>query len=84
MFYKKKKKKTVTYSHKKVGNLYIVYEITNFQSIGTYPTLKNTLSGDVKLTKNADMTSIDILDMELDFMEKDFTHTLVVELEEML
>ena len=84
MFYKKKQKKTVTYSHKKVVNLYIAYEITNFQSVGTYLTLTNTLSGDVKLTKNADMTNIDILDMELDLMEKDFTHTLVVELEEML
>ena len=28
------------------------------------------------------MTSIDILDMELNLMEKDFIHTLVVELEE--
>ena len=47
--------KTVTYSHKKVVNLYVVYEITNFHSIDSYPTLTNVLSGAVKLTKNADI-----------------------------
>ena len=47
--------KTVTYSHKKVVNLYVVYEITNFHSIDSYPTLTNALFGAVKLTKNADI-----------------------------
>ena len=47
--------KTVTYSHKKVVNLYVVYEITNFHSIDSYPTLTNTLFGAVKLIKNADI-----------------------------
>ena len=47
--------KTVTYSHKKVVNLYVVYEITNFHGIDSYPTLTNALFGAVKLTKNADI-----------------------------
>ena len=47
--------KIVTYSHKKVVNLYVVYEITNFHSIDSYPTLTNALFGAVKLTKNADI-----------------------------
>ena len=47
--------KTVTYSHKKVVNLYVVYEITNFHSIDSYPTLTNALFGAVKLTKNTDI-----------------------------
>ena len=47
--------KTVTYSHKKVLNLYVVYEITNFHDIDSYPTLTNALFGAVKLTKNTDI-----------------------------
>ena len=47
--------KTVTNSQKKVVNLYLVYEITDFHSIDNYSTLANTLFGDVKLTKNADI-----------------------------
>ena len=45
----------VTYSHIKVVNLYVVYEITNFHGIGSNPTLTNELFGAVKLTKNADI-----------------------------
>ena len=47
--------KLVTYIHKKVVNLYVVYEITNFHGIDNYPTLANALFGAVKLTKNADI-----------------------------
>ena len=47
--------KTVTYSHKKVVNLYVVYEITNFYDIDSYPTLANGLFGAVKLTKHTDV-----------------------------
>ena len=47
--------KIVAYSHKKVVNLYVVYEITNFHSIDNYPTLANVLFGAVKLTKNTDI-----------------------------
>ena len=47
--------KIVTYRHRKVVNLYAVYEITNFHDIDNYPTLANALFGVVKLTKNADI-----------------------------
>ena len=47
--------KTITYNHKKVVNLYVVYEITNFHGANNYPTLTNALFGAVKLTKNADI-----------------------------
>ena len=47
--------KTVRYSHKKVVNLYVVYEIINLHNIDNYPTLTNTLFGAVKLTKKADI-----------------------------
>ena len=47
--------KTVTYSYKKVVNLYVVYEITNFHGIYSYQTLTNALFGAVKLTKNPDI-----------------------------
>ena len=47
--------KTVKYSHKKVVSLDVVYEITNFHSIDSYPTLTNALFGAVKLTTNADI-----------------------------
>ena len=46
--------KTVTYNHNKVVHIYVVYEITNFNGINSYPTLTNALFGAVKLTKNAD------------------------------
>ena len=47
--------KAVTYSHKKIINLHVVYETTNFHDIDSYLTLANVLFGDVKLTKNADI-----------------------------
>ena len=43
--------KTITYNHKKVGNLYIVYRITGFHSTSNDPGLANSLFGAVKLTK---------------------------------
>ena len=46
--------KTVTNSHKKVVNLYVVYEITNVHGTNNYPTVTNALFGAVKLTENAD------------------------------
>ena len=46
--------KTITYNHKNIINLYVVYEITNFQ-YNNNPILINSLFGAVKLTKNADI-----------------------------
>ena len=46
---------TVTYSHRKVVNLCVVYEITNFHDIDNYPTVANALFGAATLTKNTDI-----------------------------
>ena len=47
--------KTITYRHKKVVDLYVVYEITVFYSRSNDPGLGNALFGAAKLTKNADI-----------------------------
>ena len=47
--------KIITYNHKKVVNIYIVYEITNFHDTHDYLTQTNALIGAVNLTKNADI-----------------------------
>ena len=52
--------------------------------MSSYSTLKNCLFGAFSLTKKADIDiSINILDVELDLIDIDFFHTLVVELVEM-
>ena len=42
--------KTVTCSCKKVVNLYVVYEVTNFHGIDNYPILVNALFGAICLS----------------------------------
>ena len=49
------KQDKVTYSHGKIVNIYIFYEISKNYNISTYPTLENCLFGAVSLTKNADI-----------------------------
>ena len=49
------KQDSVTFNHKKVVNIYIVYEISKSININNYPTLENCLFGVVRLTKNADI-----------------------------
>ena len=49
------KQDRVTYNHRKIVNIYIVYGISKNYSINTYPTLENCLFGAVSLTKNADI-----------------------------
>ena len=73
--------KIVTYNHERVVNLYVVYEITNFQ-YNNNPILTNALSEAVKLTKNADIEKY-ILDMELDLIVDYFISILLKKLEEM-
>ena len=45
----------LTYTHKTIGNIYIVYELGPFSSNNNDPTLKNCLFGAVTLTKNTDI-----------------------------
>ena len=49
------KQDKVNYSHGKIMNIYIVYEISKNYSVSTYPTLENCFFGAVSLTKNADI-----------------------------
>ena len=44
----------VSYTHGKIVNIYIVYELTASSSHSDDPTLKNCLFGAITLTKNAD------------------------------
>ena len=44
-----------TFSHKKVVNIYIVYELGASSCHSSDPTIKNCLFGAVTLTKNADI-----------------------------
>ena len=44
-----------TFTHKKVVNIYIVYELGASSSHNSDPTIKNCLFGAVTLTKNADI-----------------------------
>ena len=45
----------ITYTHGKIVNIYIVYEICKNYNISNYPTLQNCLFGVVSLNKNADI-----------------------------
>ena len=49
------KQDSVTFSHGKVVNIYIVYEISKSINISNYLTLGRYLFGAVTLTKNADI-----------------------------
>ena len=49
------KQDKITYTHGKITNIYIVYEISKSYNISSYPTLENCLFGAVSLTKNADI-----------------------------
>ena len=49
------KQSKISYTHGKVVNIYIVYELDASSSHNNDPTLKNCLFGAVTLTKNADI-----------------------------
>ena len=47
--------KTKSYTHGKIVNIYIVYELTGSNSDDNDPTVKNSFFGAVTMTKNADI-----------------------------
>ena len=49
------KQDKITYTHRKIANIYTSYEIRKSINISDYPTLENCLFGAVRLTKNADI-----------------------------
>ena len=52
------------FTHQKIVNIYIVYELAASSSHTNDPTLKNCLFGGVTLTKNADLKNTNIPVME--------------------
>ena len=64
--------KRVTYNHKKVVNIYVVYEIINFHGINSYPTLTNAIFGAVNLSKNADIDKYKYSGYGIGFDGKEF------------
>ena len=73
------KQYSVTFNHKKVVNIYIVYEISKSFNISDYPTLESCLFGAVSLTKMLTLTGMDIVDMELDLIGKEDLHFLALD-----
>ena len=65
------KQPNISYTHRKVVNIYIVYELGACSTHNNDPTLKNGLFGAVTLTKISDI-GMGILAMELDLIEKQF------------
>ena len=52
------KQSNISYTHGKVVNIYIAYELDASSSHVNDPTLKNCLLGAVTLTKNADIVRV--------------------------
>ena len=61
------KQSKITYTHKKVVNIYIVYELITSSSHSDDPALKNCLFGAVTLTKNADIDKYGYSGYEIGF-----------------
>ena len=49
------KQDKITFNRGKIVNIYIVYEIDDYHSTTSYPTLENCLFGAVELTKHVDV-----------------------------
>ena len=74
------KQDKITYTHGKIMNIYIVYEIYKKGNIIiSDPTLENCLFGVVTLTKTSILIGMDTLVMELDLIEKEVFHFQVVD-----
>ena len=67
------KQDIATFNHKKVVNIYIVYEISKSINISDYLTLENCLFGAVSLS------GMDNLDMELGLIGMEVFHFLVLD-----
>ena len=49
------KQNKVAFNHRKIVNIYAVYELILYNSNSNYPTFENCLFGANKLTSNADI-----------------------------
>ena len=60
----------VTYTHRTTVHIYIVYELVASSSFNDDPTLKNSLFGAVRLTKNPDIDKYQYLGYGIGFDRK--------------
>ena len=74
------KQDKITYNHKNVVNIYIVYELGASSSHSDYPTLKNCFFGAVTLTKNIDIDKYGYSGYGIGFDRKSSFHFEVVDL----
>ena len=74
------KQSNISYNHRTIVNIYIVYELGASSSHNNDPTLKNCLFRAVALTKNADIVGMGTLVMELDLIEDQAFHIQKVDL----
>ena len=74
---------TVSYTHGKIVNIYIAYELGASSSNDNDPALRNCLFGAVIKRKILILKSISILVMELDLIEDQVFHFQVVDLVKM-
>ena len=78
------KQDKITYTHGKIVNIYIVYEINKKDNtIISDPTFKNWLFGAVTFTKNVNIDRYGYSVMELDLKEKEDFHFQVMDMVEM-
>ena len=62
----------ITFSHGKIVNIYIAYEIERNVNISSYPTLENCLFGAVKLTKHIDVDQYKYSGYSIEFDREGF------------
>ena len=65
------KQDKITYAHKTIVNIYIVYEINKNYNIDRYPTLENCLFGAVSLTKHPDLDEYKYFGYAIEFDRKE-------------
>ena len=68
----------MSYTHRKIVNLYIVYELGASDSNVNDPTLKNCFFGAVALTKNADIDKYGYSVYGMDLIEDQVFHFQMV------
>ena len=73
------KQDKITCNQGKIVNMYNVYALKSTLNYDEDITLENCLFGAVKITKNAD-ANLNVKDTVLDLMEKEFFHTLAVDM----
>ena len=75
-----KQSNKLTYTHEKVVNIYIVYELGEYSSNLNDPTPKNSLFGAVALTKNTDIDKYGYSGYGIGFDRRKNVHFQVVDM----